>query len=57
MENCKSVEELKKEISEYDSFVADTVCDLEKVNFILNNLLNEYNWRYEPTAEKGIKSR
>lgn len=47
--------QLKEKIYQYESIITENLCDLEKAHMALNELLNEYEWNYEPTAQKALK--
>ena len=40
---------------EYQDITFDNLCDLEMASMALNELLNEYDWAYEPDAIKAIE--
>ena len=46
---------LQKEISRYQDSVYDSSVDIEKATMALRELLNEYEWAYEPDARKAIE--
>lgn len=47
--------QLEREVSHYEELVADNLVDLEKAHMALNELLNEYEWDYTPSASKAIQ--
>lgn len=47
--------QLEEKIYQYESIITDNLCDLEKAHMALNELLNEYEWEYEPTAQKALE--
>ena len=46
---------LQKEIFRYQDSVYDSFVDIEKATMALRELLNEYEWAYEPDARKAIE--
>lgn len=40
---------------DYECLVMDNIYNLEKADMALNELLNEYQWDYEPSAYDAIK--
>ncbi len=47
--------QLKKEVLQYESLVADNLNDLEKAHMALDELLNTYLFDYEPDARKALE--
>ncbi len=47
--------QLKEKIYQYESIITENLCDLEKAHIALNELLNEYEWDYTPSARKAIQ--
>ncbi len=48
-------EELQRANVYYESLVMDNIYNLEKASMALDQLLDEYQWDYEPSAYDAIK--
>lgn len=48
-------EKLYEEVRQYEEVIMDNLCDLEKAKMALNDLLDTYNWNYEPTIQKALE--
>ena len=46
---------LEERVSQYESMAFEATIDLEKAHMALNELLNEYEWEYKPTAQKALE--
>ena len=51
----KNETKLQKEIFTYQESASDSIVDLEKATMALQELLNEYDWAYEPDARKALE--
>lgn len=51
----KNESKLQNEIFRYQESASDASVDLEKATMALQELLNEYDWAYEPDARKAIE--
>lgn len=40
---------------QYEDIISDNMYDLEMVIMAINELLNDYDWAYEPDARKAIE--
>lgn len=52
----KEVKELQEKISKYEDIVTYSEIDIEKATMALQVLLDEYDWDYEPTLQKAMKT-
>lgn len=47
--------DLEERVSQYDVMAFHAMIDLEKAKMGLSELLDEYEWDYEPTAQKALE--
>lgn len=47
--------EIQSNIKDYDGLVMDNIYNLENASMALNELLDTYQWDYEPSAYDAIK--
>ena len=47
--------QIEKKIEEYEGILYDSSVSIEKAVFALNELLDKYEWNYEPTAQKAME--
>lgn len=47
--------QLRREVLEYEEIIAGNLVDLEKSYMALDELLNQYQWDYVPSARKALE--
>lgn len=47
--------QLNREVLEYEELIAENLVDLEKAHMALDELLNQYQWDYEPSISKAAE--
>lgn len=52
--NNKEID-LRERVLQYDDMAFEAIVGLEKAHMALGELINGYNWDYEPTAQKALK--